>query len=299
MAIARIRHILEEDRDTNWNMPDPYAIGYAQEIAKLPPDEAMARALAVIRELEDKNRKEDQRREEARRRRDYILAHPITNASMFGLIPWLRRFGLLGRILSGFLSLSWRSFLATLVGNPTVGLNVLEVDRGGLQIYQPFATVSQRTIKFKDIDSREITISPDPADYFDLILGQLRQFMKEVPIPWGSIIIYERGSGRNIATAVAVRPDKKVKQIREALQALHLLEFPYADHKRLPRLIDLFIYYDVDNPPAASASNPVNSPAPDPPANRQSGFVARHRWLTFVLLLLLLFFAGLLLPMLR
>jgi hypothetical protein len=299
MSIERIRQILAADRDTNWGMSDAYAIAYAQEIAKLPPDEAMARALAVIRELEDKNKKEDKRREEARKRRDYILAHPITNANMFGLIPWLRRFGLPGRILSGFLSLTWRSFLATLIGNPTAGLNVLEVDKDGLQIYQPFATVSQRTIKFKDIDSREITISPNPADYFDLILGQLRQFFKEVPIPWGSITVYERGSGRNIAVAVAVRPDKKVKQIREALQTLHLLEFPYADHKRLPRLVDLFIYYDVENPPAAAASTPANTPAPGPPATRQSVFALRHPCLTFVLLLLLLFLAGLVLPLLR
>src|SRR5690554_5709893 len=151
MSIQRIRSILTA-RDTNWGMPDAYAIAYAQQIAKLPPDEALVRAQAVIDELEAQNRKEDARRDDARKTRDYILAHPITNASMGGLIPWLRRYGLVGRILSGFLSLSWHSFLATLIGHPTAGLNVLEVDKDGLQIYQPFATVSQRTIKFKEIE---------------------------------------------------------------------------------------------------------------------------------------------------
>jgi hypothetical protein len=287
--IDDIRNILDNDRDTNWSMPEGYAIEYAQEIAALPPKDALIRAQKVIEDLKKKNAEQKKKRDDSKNLKDELKTVPYSNADMFGIISQVRRWGFTGRIVAGFLSVIWRNFLATLNATPGEGLNVLEVDHEGLKVYLPFSTVSQRKITHKELKENQITISPDPADYFDAILGQLRLFFPNVPIPWGRIVVDERGSGRNIAAAVALRPDLKVKRIKDLLEKLYLLDNPYEGYKRLPRMVDLFIYYDTKNPPAEAATN--NTPTKDeqpPPVADQSTKARGINWFFLILILFLL-----------
>lgn len=160
---------------------------------------------------------------------DHGIPLPLTNAGTRG---WQ---GLLQRWL-----------LTTLNATPTSGLNWMEVTKDGLQIYQPLATVSQRTINHKQVRDGQVVLSVDPPAYFDSFLGVLRQFRKDVDTPWGEIVAYEGGSGRVIARAIALAPGRKLKQIRLALELLHLAENEAEGFRRIPQLSDLLLYVKND-----------------------------------------------------
>lgn len=168
---------------------------------------------------------------------DHGLQLPITNAGSRGWRGVVQR---------------W--LLTTMNATPTSGLNWMEVTKDGLQIYQPLATVSQRTVKHKDVRDRQVVLSIDPPAYFDSFLGILRQFRRNVETPWGEIVIYEGGSGRVIARAIALAPGQKLKQIRTALELLHLAENESEGFLPLPHLYDLFIYVDDQILPNSSST---------------------------------------------
>lgn len=157
------------------------------------------------------------------------ISLPLTNAGSRGLQGLFQR---------------W--LLTTLNATPTSGLNWMEVTKDGLQIYQPLATVSQRAIKHKQVRDGQVVLSVNPPAYFDSFLGILRQFRRDVDTPWGEIVIYEGGSGRVIASAIALAPGKKLKQIRNALELLHLAENEAEGFRRIPQLQDLLIYVDEE-----------------------------------------------------
>ncbi len=174
--------------------------------------------------------KEDEKFRLAKERKEDLKKNPISNVGSRGVWGYIRR-----------------QILAAINGTPFSSLNILEVDDTGLQVYLPFAPVSQRTIKYKDLQDKRVLLSVNPPAYLDSVLGYLRQFRKNVPIPIGEIVVYEPGSGKSIASAVAQRPDLKAKEIVAALEQLHRVENPYEKHKRLPRVIDLLIYYDLNH----------------------------------------------------
>lgn len=159
----------------------------------------------------------------------YGFALPLTNAGPRGLKGLVQR---------------W--LLTTLNATPTSGLNWMEVTKDGLQIYQPLATVSQRTIKYRQVRDGQVVLSVDPPAYLDSFLGFMRQFRRNIDTPWGEIVIYEGGGARVIARAIALSPGGKVKQIRTALELLHLAENEHEGFRRLPQLQDLFIYVNPD-----------------------------------------------------
>lgn len=229
-ALIKIRRMFQEERATNWGMPEEYAFKYAHELANASPAEALEKAKQFIGELRAHNAKEDEKFKLARARKNDLKNNPISNVGSRGIWGYIRR-----------------QILAAINATPFSSLNILEVDDTGLQVYLPFAGVSQRTIKYKDLQERRVLLSVDPPAYLDSILGYLGQFKKNVPVPIGEIVVYEPGSGKRIASAVAQRPDLKKDEIVEALQQLHRVENPYEKHKRLPRVVDLLIYYDLNH----------------------------------------------------
>ncbi|MBX3013160.1 MAG: hypothetical protein KF832_16700, partial [Caldilineaceae bacterium] len=54
-ALDKIRDLLEARAETNWAMPEEYAIKVAQEIAQLPPVDALQAAKRYIEELRKQN----------------------------------------------------------------------------------------------------------------------------------------------------------------------------------------------------------------------------------------------------
>ncbi|MEZ4617777.1 MAG: hypothetical protein R2867_20020 [Caldilineaceae bacterium] len=213
---------------TNWDMPAEYAFEAAQEIDEtLDPTLALIKASTYIQRLRRRNRSEQTKLVKARETRNKLRAEPITNAGPRGIKGLIQR---------------W--LLASLNATPFDNFNWIEVNQDGLQIYTPFATVSQRTIRPQQIIDGSIVLSVNPPAYLDPILGFLRQFRRNIQVPLGEIVVYEQGSGRTVARAIALHPDKKIKEMRAALEFLHLLENPYRRHQRLPRLRDILIYYD-------------------------------------------------------
>lgn len=234
-ALAKIRQLLNEhEPDTNWEMPAEYAFKCAHEIPSLQPAAAIKRAEEFIKELKEHNVKKQKELVEARKRKEELQQNPITNAGARGIYGFIQR---------------W--FLAWLNATPMSNFNWMEVNQEGLNLYQPFATVSLRTIKHKDVKNNEVTLSVDPPAYLDGILAVIKQFRKETDTPWGEIVIFERGGGKVVARAVARWPSQKIKEMKKALQQLHIVENPFEDHKRLPRLRDLLIYYDIEQIEAA------------------------------------------------
>jgi hypothetical protein len=229
-ALSKIRRMFQEERATNWGMPEEYAFKYAHELMNASPAEALTKAKQFINELREHNRKEDEKFEQAKKQKEELKKNPISNVGTRGILGYIRR-----------------QILAAINGTPFSSLNILEVDSEGLQVYLPFAAVSQRTIKHKDIQEKRALLSVNPPAYLDSILGYLRQFRKNIPIPIGEIVLYEPGSGKTIASAVAQRPDLKLDEIKKALEQLHRVENPYEKHKRLPRVVDLLIYYDLNH----------------------------------------------------
>ena len=279
--------------ETNWAMPDSYAIECAQQVASLPPLEAWTKAKAFIAKLTEGNKKSTQKYEASKTFREGLKIAPIVNASLSEDLPtliiapfsWLLRilvpgfirrsiryfiinpiawfFRLLFSPLFWFFRLGpiaflitlifraidyfWRTTLASLNWTPSSRLNLFTVDVEGLKVYQPFATVSTRTIKLKQLREASVVMSVDPPSYLDGILGLIKQFVKTIPVPLGEIVLYEPGSGKEIARAVAIFPDAKIREMRNALEQLYLAETPYEGQKRLPRLGDLLIYYDLEH----------------------------------------------------
>jgi len=182
---------------------------------------------------------------------DHGFKLPITNAGSRGarglLIRWL---------------------LATLNASPTSGLNWMEVTKDGLQVYQPLATVSQRTVKHPQLAQNQLVISVNPPVYFDAPLGYLKQFFADITTPWGEIVLYEGGGARIIASAVAIWPAAKIKEMRAALELLHLAVNEHEGFRRLPRLRDMFIYVNPDHlyipplPPPADVITDSSQPTP-------------------------------------
>ena len=123
---------------------------------------------------------------------------------------------------------------------------------------QPFATISKRVVRWRELKSNELTLSVNPPAYLDWLLGFLRQFFKNIVTPWGELVLYERGSGRDIARAVAFWPDTKIKEIRAALEKLSLADDKDANRQIEPRKVDLLTYYDVDTWELPNAPAPVD-----------------------------------------
>ncbi len=214
--------------ETNWNMPDQYAFEAAQEMPGLHPTLALIKAHSYIRRLRGQNEKEQIKLAKARALSKKLHDEPITNAGTRTLVDFAKR---------------W--LLSLLNATPFNNFTWIEVNHEGLQIYTPLAAVSQRTIRYPQLVDGQVVLSVNPPVYLDQILGLLKQFRRNVMTPWGEIIVYEPGSGRNIARAIALWPDQKIKEMREALETLSILENPYRRHKRLPRLRDLLIYYET------------------------------------------------------
>lgn len=249
-ALEKIRTLLEQRAETNWTMPDEYAFKKAHDIARLSPLEALREAKQYIESLREQNRTAQSRIEAAQKRRQDLAEHPITNAGPRGLKGFIQRWA-----------------LSLLNGTPFTNFNWIEVNQDGLQIYTPLATVSQRTITYKQLESGAVVLSVDPPAYLDQILGFLRQFRRNVSVPWGELVVYEPGSGRNIARAIAMWPYEKQKEMTDALKQIYLLNQPYQGYKRLPRLRDLLIYYDVHDDEDLDDLTDLLAPDQPPPAN--------------------------------
>lgn len=248
-ALDKIRNLLDERAETNWAMPDEYAFKKAHDIARLTPLEALREAKQFIEELRKQNETAQSRIDAAQKRKKELTEHPITNAGPRGLKGFLQRWG-----------------LSLLNGTPFNNFNWLEVNQDGLQIYTPLATVSQRTITFRQIESNSVVLSVDPPEYLDRFLGFMRQFRRNISVPWGELVVYEPGSGRTIARAIAMRPYEKLKEMTDALRQLHILQQPYQGYKRLPRLRDLLIYYDVHDDESLDDLNDLLTGDEPPPA---------------------------------
>ncbi len=249
-ALDKIRALLEQRAETNWAMPDEYAFKKAHDIARLSPLEALREAKQYIEGLREQNRTAQSKIDAAQKRKQELAEHPITNAGPRGLKGFIQRWA-----------------LSLLNATPFTNFNWIEVNQDGLQIYTPLATVSQRTITYKQIEGGAIVFSVNPPAYLDQILGFLRQFRRTVPVPWGELVVYEPGSGRNIARAIAMWPYDKQKEMTDALKHLALLNQPYQGYKRLPRLRDLLIYYDVHDDENLEDLNDLLAIDKPPPAN--------------------------------
>ncbi|MCX6047152.1 MAG: hypothetical protein NT075_18770 [Chloroflexi bacterium] len=239
-ALNEIRRLLSHPIGTNWTMPDEYLM-FAQDIAHLPPAQARARVQEYIDKIRAQNAKQRERFENAVKFRAEIVDNPLTNAGKRGVIGYF-----------------WRQILSTLNGTPLTSLNLFELTTDGLQIFQPFLTISKRTVRWRELKNNELTLSVNPPAYFDWLLGFLRQFFRNIVTPWGEIVLYERGSGRDIARAVALWPDSKIRQFRWALEQLSFAENQYEGRKREPRKVDLLTYYEVEEWDAADLPPPAD-----------------------------------------
>jgi len=255
-ALNEIRRILQEHRESNWTMPEKHAM-FAQDIAHDLPAQAYTRVDAYIKNMREHNLKQRQRFEQAQKFKQDIkndVIPEITNAGQRGIIGYF-----------------WRSFLATTNATPLSSLNFFEITEDGLLVEQPFVTVSRRVFKFKELANNEITMSVNPPAYLDWLLGFLRQFFRKITSPWGEIVIYERGSGREIARAVALWPEQKIKVFRGALETLHLAENQFAGREREPKKIDLLSYYDVEYWTEVDKTHTVPDNNAPPPEEVQVG----------------------------
>lgn len=226
-SLEEIRRILN-GRPTNWALPQELA-SVAFELTYLPPAQALDKAKAYIDSVREHNELQDMLFMAAAESKDTLKEKPITNAGGRGLFGYIRR-----------------QFLSSINGTPFRALRWFELNDSGLHMFQPFDSVSERIVTYDDILEGKIVLSVDPPGYLDWFIGFFKQFWKSVPVLIGEIVAYEPGSGRNVATAVAWRPDKKVDQIMEALEELHRAENRYRGHKRVPRLVDLLSYYNIE-----------------------------------------------------
>lgn len=225
--LDQIRRI-QQQPPTNWPLPDEYAIRIAQPLAKLPPEQAIKKAKEELAKLQKINDDLVARLRQAEQYVETLKENPITNLGGHGLRGLFMR------------------WLMSMVNGTPFSLNWIEVTDKGLQLYNPFSAVSTRTITHAQIQSGEISLGIDPPAYFDWILGVIRQFRKNVTTPWGEITVYERGSGKVIANAIAIKPAKKIEEMRVALAQVHRVRNPFEGHKQLPRLVDLLMYYDAE-----------------------------------------------------
>lgn len=230
-ALAEFRRSLAHDPRTIWTMPEKHAM-FAQDLTQDPPAVAYQRMEMYIKNIHDHNFKQRQRFEKALKFKQDLIndAIPeITNAGQRGL--------------SGYL---WRLFLASLNGTPLSSLNFFAITSEGLLVELPFATVSRRVFKFRELANNEITLSINPPVYLGWWIGFLQQFSRKVSAPWGEIVIYERGSGREIARAIALWPEQKIREFRAALEALFLSDNQFAGREREPTINDLLSYYRIE-----------------------------------------------------
>ena len=201
----------------------------AFELSYLPPEDALKRAKAYIDSIRAHNELQDQFFEAALAYKEKLKENPITNAGGRGLIGYFQR-----------------QILSSLNGTPFRALRWFELNDTGLHMFQPFDSVSERIISHADLLEGKIVLSVDPPGYLDWFIGFTKQFWKNVRVFIGEIVAYEPGSGRNVATAVAWRPDKKIKEVTGALEKLHRAKNRYGSHKRVPRLVDLLSYYNIE-----------------------------------------------------
>lgn len=150
-ALEKIRSLLEERTETNWNMPDEYAFQKAHAIAKLGPLEALRAAKEYIEDLRKQNDSAQAKLDVALKRKKELSEHPITNAGPRGLKGFLQRWG-----------------LSLLNATPFDNFNWLEVNQDGLQVYTPLATVSQRTITYRQIESGASVVSASPKRWLTM-----------------------------------------------------------------------------------------------------------------------------------
>jgi hypothetical protein len=225
-GFQEVRRLMRRHGETNWGMPDDIAITLAQELADVPPDQVLERAKGILKGLKETNLKEKEKRAKARERVAELKERPLTNLGQPGLIGYLKR-----------------SIVASINATPLIALNFMEVNDKGLQVYTPLAPISQRTFKWRDLTANRIVLSVNPPAYFDWLFGLLRQLRINLSTPWGGITVYEPGSGRTLAEAVALWPDRRIAEFRLALQQVHLVENPFEGYRRLPRLVDLLGYH--------------------------------------------------------
>ncbi len=246
-ALEQIRRI-QQLPPTNWPLPDEYAIRSAQPIAKLPPEQALKKAKADLAKFQKINDDLNDKLAKAQEAVAKLEKEPITNLGQRGLRGLFKR------------------WLLSVINGTPFSLTWIEVTPLGLQLYTPLSAVSTRIISYSQLTNGEISLATDPPAYFDWILGVIRQFRKKASTPWGEITVYERGSGKVIAAAIAMWPDQKIIEMTAALAQIHRVNNPFQGHKQLPRLVDLLMYYDAeewDEPVVANEPQPL--PQPEPP----------------------------------
>lgn len=230
-ALEEIMRLLAHSRVVNdWAVPDEVA-HYSYELARLAPANAIHEAVKYTQQIKKENQKAADEFNTAIEAKKIIKDTPITDAGRLGIIGFIQR-----------------QLLAAINGTPFNGLNRFVVDDKGLQIYRPFAVVSQRTLRYSDLKDGKAVLSVNPPAYFDAILGLLSQFdmTKGVQSPWGQIVAYEPGSGREIGSAVALWPDDKKNQFEVALRTIERAGNRYEGYKRIPSLADVLMNYDCD-----------------------------------------------------
>lgn len=215
---------------SNWVMPDEIA-HFIYDLMKMAPANAK-------RTADDFRAQRIQDNEKARLNFEKAVAKQKELARS----PWTDTGG------QGIFSFLLRQLLSFVNSTPFSGLNRLEINQDGLQIYQPFRTVSTRTIRHADLDGRNVVLSVNPPAYFDFLLGLFGQFRltKDISSPWGQLVLYEPGSGQEIGAAVVLWPSEKKKTIEDTLKQLHLANNRFEGYKRVPNMTDLFDDYDTE-----------------------------------------------------
>lgn len=196
------------------------------------PANALKQAKANVEKAKKNNAKAMIEHNNATDLKEELREHPWTDTAGFGLWAFIQR-----------------QVMSSINLTPFNGLNRFEVSDKGLVVYQPFRAVSVRILTYQDLADRNVILSVNPPSYFDLMLGFLGQFRwgRNVPSPWGQLVVDEPGSGRIVGTTVVLWPSEKQKQIEKLLKQLEEADLPY--HARLQDVPDVagqLINYDFE-----------------------------------------------------